>query len=137
LISWLADYKLESDISPTPFIRGNGLVFTYFVIPALILWIIQHKNILKMKLWKDPRLAIFGVIFIFYYFFEDSTEARFGFGYNIFMLSWCLSYLWLCLEESRLNWLKSHSTAIICVLLMLSAGSYCDGIRGSRYEKHI
>jgi len=133
LISWLADYKLEPDISPDPFIRGNGLVFTYFVIPVLILWIFQHRNIFKTKLWKDPRLIIPGIIFIYYYSFEGSIQARFALGYNIFILAWCLSYLWQYLEQSRFRWLRSSSKVIVFLLLLMSFGSYFYSIPGNHW----
>jgi len=136
LISWLSDYKLELDLSPCPFIRGNGLVFTYLVIPALIFWIFQHRNILKKKLWKDPRLIIFGVILLYYCSFEGSAETRFALGYNIFILSWCLAYLWQCLEQSRNSWLRKCSPIIICLLLLMALGSYYTGIRRTYMESH-
>lgn len=137
LSSWLSDYKMDSYITPAPYIRGNGLVFTYFVLPTLVLWLFQHKNIIKNKWWKDPRLSIFAAIFIYYYSFEGSIDVRFALGYNIFILSWCLSYLFLCLQEWGLKWFKALPTIIICLLLVMSVGSYCDGIRGKRFEPHL
>jgi len=136
LLSWLSDYKQDHIISPAPFYRGNGLVFSYFVIPIFVLWAFQHKNIFKKELWKDPRIAIFIVIFLFYYFFPGSIDARFAVGYNIFILAWCLTYFWQCMESCR-NWPKPIPTIIICLMFWMSAYTYQDGILGSLYERKI
>ena len=103
----------------------------------LILWLFNHKNIFNEKFQIDPRLSIFAVIFIYYYSFEGSIDVRFALGYNIFILSWCLSYLWQCLEESQWKWSKHVGLIMICVLLLMSIASYSDGIRGPKYVMRI
>ncbi len=137
LSSWLSDYKLDSYITPAPYIRGNGLVFTYLVIPTLIVWLFRHKNTFKKTLWKDPRLFIFAVIFLYYYTFPGSIDMRFSLGYNILILSWCLSYLGQYLEKWRFTRLKPLSVGILCLLVLMSVGNYFDGIRNWRFERHI
>ena len=138
LSSWLSDYRLDSYITPAPYKRGNGLVFTYVVLTVLVLWIFQcKKNILKNKLWTDPRLFIFVVIFVYYYSFEGSIDVRFALGYNILILSWGLVYLWQLLEKWSVGWLRFLPTMTISLLLLMSVGSYGDGIRGWRFETHI
>lgn len=134
-LSWLTDYKTDRVITPGPYIRGNGLVFTYFVLPTLTIWLFNHWNIVRTKIWKDPRLSVFAVIFIYYFFFPGSIEVRYALGYNIFILAWCLSYLWQLIEQWHGHkWLKPLPAILICLMLWMSTLSYLDGIRGWRFE---
>lgn len=138
LASWLMDYKFDSYITADPYVRGNGLVFTYFVVPALLIWLIKDlKNIFKYGNWKNPCLLILGVTIIYYVTFSGSVGSRFSLCFNILILAWCLSWAWRNIEQWPAPWAKISVITLICILLVLTTVSYDEAILGRQYEQKI
>jgi hypothetical protein len=138
LASWLMDYKYDKLINADPWIRGNGLVFGYFVVPILLIWFIKdYRYIFNYRNWKNPCLFILGVTLFYYISFSGSLGPRFSLCFNILILAWCMSWFWRNLENWPIKWSKALSTILLCIILVLATISYGEANLKKDFEPKI
>ena len=131
LSSWLYDYKL-GDVIPSPMVDvGNGLLWTYLVVPILALALIA--GILRIRKFKSfPPSAILLVFFVLIYYFMDvSVINRFMLGFNIFIMAWALAWILGKIKETGKTVWPWLSMMAACFVLVLACLSFFQAIQGA------
>ncbi len=136
--SWLLDYRVSSDMNPDPWVGGNGLVFTYFVIPILLLWLFKDGAAArKPEAWKNPALWVLAVIVLYDWNFDGSVGARLVLPFQIMILAWCLAWLWRTLESMPEQLNRFARPVLVVILVLLGSVSWLEGIWGKRLEPRM
>lgn len=135
LKSWLLDYRLGY-VTPAPVDVGNGLLWTYIVVPILLLALVTA--VVRVKKIRSFRLPAIFLIFVvlFYYFFDFTVVNRFVIGFHIFIAAWALA--WAIQQAERVK-VPSPGMAAAAgvVLLSLALASFFQSIKGVFYETRI
>ena len=129
LVSWILDYKYRSGLDPDPWVGGNGIVWTYTVIPVMILFLIryfQERKFVRIQFSKEILILL--VLMMYVLFFDLSHIARFMVGFYAFILSWCLAWTWN--EMVKFENSKRWGRILICVGLIAALGSFYFGVTG-------
>ncbi len=134
--SWLEDLVLVRDLTPDPWIGGNGLLFAYVVVPVLVLWIIKEfRHLQSVENWQKPPMLIFGLVLLYYLNFDGSVGSRFSLGYNVLVLAWCLAWLWRKLQQFKFKQAAAVRSLVLGIWLWMAVGSYLDANQASFMEK--
>ena len=137
LSSWLYDYKLGL-LSPGPITDvGNGLLWTYLVVPILVVALIV--GILRIRKIKGfhPSAILLVFLVLFYYFMDMSVVARFMLGFNIFIMAWAFAWIIGTIKETEWtlpSWLK---TTVICFMLLPALLSFFQAIKGAFFQYKV
>ncbi len=129
--SWLIDYKFRPFITPDPFIGGRGVIWTYLVIPVLLLALI--KNIKAGQFVKKliQPVGIILVIYILYYLFDPACiVSRFMLGFELFLLAWCMAWAAKTVEHSPSSKMKLLYYPVIILMLCVVSKNFSQAISG-------
>ncbi|MBF0569597.1 MAG: hypothetical protein HQL18_02340 [Candidatus Omnitrophica bacterium] len=134
--SWLLDCK-PCFATPDPWIGGNGYLWTYCIVPVLMLALIM--TLLKVHTFRKfhPPVLILVFLVLLYYFLDASIATRFIFGFNLFIMAWALSWI---VQQAR-NWRWTFAVPVKLffgsVFLVLAWLSYFQGLKGHLLERKV
>ena len=135
--SWLYDYRLGF-VTPSPTADvGNGLLWTYLVVPilaiALIVSIFRARQIKSF----NPSVLILIFLVLFYYFIDGSVVARYVLGFNIFIMAWALT--WIIERIGKTGWTKTpwFNMTAACLILVLALLSFFQSIKGAYLQNKV
>jgi hypothetical protein len=137
--SWLQDYRLDGGymiVDPRP--GGNGLLWTYLVVPLLVVIILKNiKNLWQPQKWLKSNFLIFALLVFYYYAFDGSINSRLMLGFHIFILAWTLRWLWQHLGNLPQKFLIIGRPVLIFLICIGSMITYLASIRGPELEPRI
>jgi hypothetical protein len=129
--SWLYDYRLGF-VTPSPTADvGNGLLWTYLVVPILaIALIVSIFRIRQIKSF-NPSVLILVFLVLFYYFVDGSVVGRYVLGFNIFIMAWALA--WILGRIKNIGWARPlwFNMTAGCLALLLAGMSFFQAIKGA------
>lgn len=137
LLSWLYDYRLGF-VTPSPTADvGNGLLWTYLVVPVLaIALIVSIMRIRQIKSF-NPSVLILVFLVLLYYFVDGSIIGRYVLGFNIFIMAWALA--WILKSIKNIGWTKPlwFNMTVGCLVLLLAGLSFFQAIKGAYLQYKV
>jgi len=120
-VSWLMDFSIDQTVTPDPYIKGNGLLWSYFMVPTLLVAsFFNIRRIFKFKSWLRPNILIFCVLAFYYYFFDGSIVPRFMVGFHVFILAWSLAWLFKKIESLPCQFRRYIHPSLVGAIFALS-----------------
>ncbi|MDE2215245.1 MAG: hypothetical protein KGJ61_09055 [Candidatus Omnitrophica bacterium] len=128
LSSWMTDHRY--------FDVGYGLLWSYLVVPILIIALIT--GILKLRRTRKfhPPAIIFIFLCCYYYFLDISVSPRLMLGFDIFIMAWAFDRGIGFIESSKWtvpSWLKLTGAFFMLAAALLEFYKG-DGVREYQYK---
>ncbi len=137
VLGWFFDYKYRRFITPDPFVGGNGVLWTYIVVPAMGVFLYHMVFHFKKTVgsFKQPHWLIAAVLAAYWLLSDGSIVSRFSLGFNILLMSWAFGYLWkaLFVPWQEKNRMKAY--LFLAAFIIIAAGSYRLAINGDMFDK--